>query len=164
MYSGGWTVLRYLLISTALLLAATVARAQEPQIEVLGIGAAAIRLSPDSLSGLPVVEHDVTFQTSKGPSSRRYKGVLFWDFLQANNAFEGIERNGELRKTFLVSAKDGYQVAFSIGEIHPQFGNTPLILATEVDGEPVEGGLRIVVPGDKRGARAVYDITKIELR
>lgn len=157
-------VLRSLLMLLFMLTAAAVARAQEPAIEILGIGAQAIKLSPQSLSGLPVVEREVTFQTSKGPSSGHYKGVLFWDVLQANNAFEGLEHNSELKKTFLVSAKDGYQIAFSIGEIHPQFGNTPLILATEVDGKPVEGGWRIVVPGDKRGARAVYDITKIELR
>ena len=78
--------------------------------------------------------------------------------------FARPQHNGELEKTFLVSAKDGYQIAFSIGEIHPEFGNTPLILATEVDGKPLEGGWRIVVPGDKRGARAIHDITKIELR
>jgi hypothetical protein len=139
-------------------------RAQEPTIEIVGIGAKAIKLSPQSVSGLPVVARDVTFLTSKGPSSGHYKGVLFWDVLQANKVFDGLEHNGELKKTFLVSAKDGYQIAFSIGEIHPEFGNTPLILATDVDGKPVEGGWRIVVHGDKRGARAIHDITMFELR
>ena len=157
-------MLRRFLILVIMLTAASIARAQEPTIEIVGIGAKAIKLSPQSVSGLPVVERDVTFLTSKGPSSGHYKGVLFWDVLQANKAFDGLEHNGELKKTFLVSAKDGYQIAFSIGEIHPEFGNTPLILATEVDGKPVEGGWRIVVPGDKRGARAIHDITTFELR
>ena len=157
-------MLRRFLILVIMLTAASIAHAQQPTIEIVGIGAKAIKLSPQSVSGLPVVERDVTFLTSKGPSSGHYKGVLFWDVLQANKAFDGLEHNGELKKTFLVSAKDGYQIAFSIGEIHPEFGNTPLILATDVDGKPVEGGWRIVVPGDKRGARAIHDITMFELR
>jgi len=157
-------MLRSLMILVVMLATLTIARGQEPSIELLGIGTQAIELSPGSLSELPVVERDVTFQTSKGTSAGHYKGVLLWDVLQANRAFDGLEHNGELRKTILVTAKDGYEIAFSIGEIHPDFGNTPLMLATEVDGKPVGGGWRIVVPGDKRGARAVHDITKIELR
>lgn len=157
-------LLRYLLIVVVMLATATIARSEETTIEIVGIGTQAIHLSPQSLSGLPVIERDVTFRTSKGPSSGHYKGVLFWDVLRANKAFDGLEHNAELKKTFIVSAADGYQIAFSIGEIHPEFGNTPLILATEVDGKPMEGGWRIVVPGDKRGARAIHDITKIELR
>lgn len=157
-------MLRAFLILIVMMTTAPTALAQEPTIEMFGIGAQPIRLSPQSLAGLPVVEHDVTFQSSKGQSSGHYKGVLFWDVLQANRAFESVDHNGELKKTFLVSAKDEYQIAFSIGEIHPDFGNTPLMLATEVDGQPIEGGWRFVVPGDKRGARAVHDITKIELQ
>lgn len=90
-------------------------------VEITGIGAAPLKLSAESISGLPVVEKDVSFQTSKGPSSGHYKGVLLWEVLIANKAFDGVERNGELKKTILVSAADGYQIAFSIGEIHPGF-------------------------------------------
>lgn len=157
-------VLRSLLIVLALLAAPPLPRAQEPAIELLGIGTNAIRLSPQSLAALPAAERDVTFETSKGPATRHYKGVLLWDVLQANKALDGLKPGDQLRKTFLVSAKDGYQIAFSIGEIHPDFGNMPLILVTEVDGKRLEGNWRLVAPGDKRGARAVYEVTKIELR
>ncbi|MGE0279688.1 MAG: hypothetical protein AB7P20_03615 [Rhizobiaceae bacterium] len=133
-------------------------------IELTGGTTSPIALTPDMLAGLPQIEQDVTFQTSKGPSSGHYKGVLFWEVLKANKALDGLQRNGELQKTFLVTAKDDYKIAFSVGEIHPEFGNTPLMIATEVDGKPIEGGPRIVVPGDKRGARAVQEIVKIEIR
>lgn len=133
-------------------------------VELVGAGPAPVVLTAESLASLPSVEKEVSFQTSKGPSTGRYKGVLFWDVLQANKAFDGLERNGELKRTFLVDARDGYSIAFSVGEIHPDFGNTQLMLATEVDGKPIQGGIRIVVPGDKRGARAIHDIVKIELR
>jgi len=157
-------VLRSLLIVIALLASPPLLRAQEPTVELLGIGANAIQLSPQSLAALPAAERDVTFETSKGPATRHYKGVLFWDVLQANKALDGLRHVDQLKKTFLVSAKDGYQIAFSIGEIHPEFGNMPLILVTEIDGKKLEGHWRLVAPGDKRGARAVYEVTKIELR
>lgn len=132
--------------------------------ELAGIGSRPIVLTPDALAALAPVEMDVTFQTSKGPSTGRYKGVLFWDVLEANKAFEGMEHNAELAKTFVVTASDDYVIAFSVGEIHPDFGNTPMMLADSVDGKPFEGGFRIIVPGDTRGARNVRDVVSIELR
>lgn len=152
------------LILLALLTAAPALRAQEPAVELTGIGPAPIRLSSQSLAALPVAEREVTFETSKGPATRRYKGVLLWDVLQANKALDGLKPVEQLKKTFVVSAKDGYQIAFSIGEIHPDFGNLPLILVSAVDGKPLDGGWRLVAPGDKRGARAVYEVVKVELR
>lgn len=133
-------------------------------VELVGVGQQAIALTPDTLNALPVVEMDVTFQTSKGPSSGHYKGVLFWDVLKANNAFEGVEHNAELKRTFTVLASDDYAIAFSVGEIHPDFGGTPMMLADQVDGKPFEGGYRIIMPGDKRGARNVRDVVRIEMR
>lgn len=132
-------------------------------VELLGVGDKTITLTPESLKALPPVEMDVTFQTSKGISSGRYKGVLFWDVLKANGAFEGLEHSAELTATFTVLASDDYLIAFSIGEIHPDFGNTAMMLADQVDGKPLEGGYRIIVPGDTRGARNVRDVVKIEL-
>ncbi|WP_306223964.1 hypothetical protein [Bosea beijingensis] len=157
-------MLRSLLLAFALLTITPALRAQEPAVELAGIGPAPIRLSTQSLAALPVTERDVTFETSKGPATRRYKGVQLWDVLQANKALDGLKPVEQLKKTFLVSAKDGYQVAFSIGEIHPDFGNLPLILVSAVDGKALDGGWRLVAPGDKRGARAVYEVVKIELR
>ena len=157
-------MLRSLLVLVALLVAAPTLRAEEAAVELAGIGAGSIRLSRQSLAALPIVERDVTFETSKGPATRRYKGVLVWDVLQANKAFDGLKPGDQLGKTFLVSAKDGYRIAFSIGEIHPDFGKLPLILVTAVDGQPLDSGWRLVAPGDRRGARAVYEVVRIELR
>ena len=157
-------MLRPLLIALALLTISSALRAQEPAVALTGIGSAPIQLTPQSLAALPVAEREVTFETSKGPATRRYKGVLLWDVLQANKALDGLKPVEQLKKTFLVGAKDGYQIAFSIGEIHPDFGNLPLILVSAVDGKPLDGGWRLVAPGDKRGARAVYEVVKIELR
>ena len=162
------TALRYLLIA-AMIALAPVARAQDAAVKfdtakLSGIGSAPILLTPEILSKLSTVEQDVTFKTSKGPSSGNYKGVLFWDVLKANKAFDGLGHNEELAKTFVVTGRDGYRIAFSVGEIHPEFGNTAMMIATEVDGKPFDDGLRIIVPGDQRGARNVREVATIELR
>lgn len=161
------TALRLLLFVCVFVFAAPLARALDANatntIELTLAGGQPIALTPDSLATLPAVEEDVTFQTSKGPSSGQYKGVLLWEVLQANKAFEGLEHNAELKKTFVVSGRDGYEIAFSVGEIHPEFGNTAMMIATEVDGKPFADGLRVIVPGDKRGARNVREVATIAL-
>jgi len=144
------------------LLVALPAAAQDVfRAELVGAGGTPVILTPESIAGLPPVEMDVAYQTSKGMSGGRFGGVLFWDVLAASKAFEGLEHNAELARTFVVTAGDGYAIAFSVGEIHPDFGNTPMILADRLDGRPLEGGWRIVVPG---GARNVRDVVRIELR
>lgn len=159
-----WKLVLVLLLALAFPALAEDVSRTAARIELSGIGGAPFALTPPMLAQLPAFEQDVSFQTLKGMSSGHYKGVLFWDVLQSLKAFDGLEHNAELGKTFLVRASDGYEIAFSVGEIHPQFGNTPLMLATEVDGKPIDGGWRLIVPGDKRGARAVHDITAIDIR
>lgn len=127
-------------------------------------GGAPVALTETALKALPQVEEKVTFQSSKGVSSAVYKGPLLWDVVQSTKALDGLEHNAELAKILMVSAADGYRVAYSIGEMAPDFGNAKIILALEVDGKPLPRGFRVVVQGDKRGARAVYEITKIELK
>ena len=139
-------------------------RSASSPVSVSGIRSSSVELSTELLAGLPVIEQDVTFQTSKGVSTEHYKGVLVWDLFEALGAFQGLEHNAELKKTFLVKASDGYEIAFSVGEIHPDFGNTPLMLVTEMGGKPTNGAWRFVVPGDKRGARAIHEIASIEMR
>lgn len=161
------TALRFLLVA-AIVAFTSGARAQDTAapldtIQLSGISSTPISLTPAILSGLPAIEQDVTFKTSKGPSSGHYKGVLLWDVLKANRAFEGLGHNEELTRTFVVTGRDGYRIAFSVGEIHPEFGNTAMMIATEVDGKPFDDGLRVIVPGDQRGARNVREVVKIEL-
>ena len=157
-------MLRSFLILFVLLSGFAAARATEPALELIGAGPSAITVSPRTVATLAGIERDVTFATSKGPSTAHYRGVLLWDVLQANKVFDGLDLKAQLAKTILVNARDGYRISFSIGEIHPDFGNLPLLLVTAIDGKPLDQDWRLVAPGDKRGARAVRDVVKIELR
>ena len=64
-----------------------------------------------------------------------------------------------------VTASDHYQVVFSLGELDPLLGNEPVILADTQDGHPLtkDGPFRLIVPGDKRPARWIHNVTRIEV-
>jgi hypothetical protein len=48
----------------------------------------------------------------------------------------------------------------STGEIAPDLGGKPALVAYERDGKPLDD-FRIVMPGDKHGARNVRDVAAI---
>lgn len=136
-----------------------------PGIALSGMGVAVTQLTPESLAALPPVAMDVSFMTSKGEEKGHYEGVLLWDVLKRATLLEGIDHNAELRRTFEVKGSDGYVIAFSVGEIAPEFGNTPAMIALKRDGKPLgPDHLRLVVPGDKRGARNVREVVSITVR
>lgn len=158
--------LRALFLASALAASPIVAMGQSAKpeaIEFAGAGSP-IALKVDALKALPQVERTISFKTSKGQKTATYKGPLLWNVVQSTKALEGLGHNGELAKALLATADDGYQILYSIGEIAPDFGNATIILALEVDGKPLPQGFEIVVQGDKRGARALHNINRIELR
>ncbi len=64
-----------------------------------------------------------------------------------------------------VTASDHYQVVFSLAELDPALGNEQVILADTQDGHPLtkDDPFRLVVPGDKRPARWIHNVTTIEV-
>ena len=135
-------------------------------IEITGNAVATGIVTPDELSRLPAIEQDVRYQTSKGEESGRYKGPLLWSILKARGIADLPGHNAQLKHSFVVEGRDGYRIVFSVGEIDPDFGNAPIQLATERDGKAIvpRESYRLVVPGDKRGARYVRDVVKIEVQ
>jgi hypothetical protein len=109
---------------------------------------------------------EVSFMTKKGMETGRYKGVLLWPVLQEKGLAKlAGDHHEDLAHTFLVTASDGYKIAFSIGEIAPDFGNRAILLATERDGKSLQDeGFRLVVPDDARGARSVKGVVSIEIK
>ncbi|WP_161992818.1 molybdopterin-dependent oxidoreductase [Aureimonas leprariae] len=152
-----------------LLLAAAPATAQDAATATVTLAGTAIEpatLTRASLAGLPRTELDVSFHTSKGEERGRYGGVLLWTLLERAGIGRSTGHHDELRRSILVTGRDGYAILFSAGEIAPEFGAKPIILATDKDGAPLSArdGLRVIVPGDKRGARSVRDVAMIEVR
>jgi hypothetical protein len=67
----------------------------------------------------------------------------------------------------LATGADGYQAIIAWGELDPDFGAQPVLVAWQRDGQPLgegQGIARLVVPADKRGGRHVATIARLELR
>lgn len=112
-----------------------------------------------TLAHLPQVSLPVVYGTGKGVRSGRYDGVLLWDLLQQAGPKDEAGKHTGLRHTLLVVGHDGYQVAFSFGELDPAAGADPVLLVS-----PPGAGAELIVPGDRTGARDVHDVARISVR
>ena len=118
------------------------------------------------LQALPPTSVSVSFATGHGQESGAYTGVLLWTLL-ANASIIDPDPKQHLRHTILVtSGADQYAVALSIGELDPKFEGKSVIIAYAKDGKPLDAqdGLRLIVPGDAHGGRAVKNVAHIEVK
>ena len=124
----------------------------------------ALTLGPQDLAKLAQVH--VTAADHDG-KKHEYDGVNLRDVLSAAGVATGDGLRGkELADYVVTEASDGYRVVFSVAELDPAFGNTQVIVATKVDGQPLparDGPIRLVVPGDKRPARWVRMLTSVSV-
>src|SRR5919199_2240310 len=145
------------------------ARAQlrdySPQVTVDGLVAAPKTYTLEALRAMPFTE--VIIQGVDDARSRVYRGVALYDLLMdAGPRFDEERPTDPLRWYALVSASDEVSAVVAWGEIHPWFEGKPVIVAYEMDGQPLPeqtGMARLVVPFDRRGARGVANIRRIAL-
>jgi len=111
---------------------------------------------------------EVVFGSGNRMAKGIFVGVPLWELLQEVGVkTEPGRKNDLLRKYLLVTGSDGYQVVLALGEILPDFGGQPVLVAYQRDGKPLgseEGMARLVVPNDKSGGRFVDHIVRIEVR
>lgn len=122
-----------------------------------------VTLDVDDLKRLPPVTVAVAFETAHGTESGTYTGALLWTVLDRAGFIDDPGKNARFRHAILVTGSDGYGVALSEGEIDPLLEAKSVILAYEKDGKPLSGGgaIRLIVPGDKHGGRAVRDVASV---
>jgi DMSO/TMAO reductase YedYZ molybdopterin-dependent catalytic subunit len=153
-----------------LVVAGVAAQAQTPPaaatpvaLTIAGDIAKPVTISPADLKSYP--RTTVTLQEEG--RSVAYEGVLLGEVLTRAGAPLGAElRGNNVASYVLAKARDGYQVVFSLAEVDPAFTGSQIIIADTVDGKPLfeyQGPLRIVAPGDKRGARSVRMLERIEI-
>ncbi|KRC35980.1 hypothetical protein [Acidovorax sp. Root219] len=123
-----------------------------------------------------VVQQQVSFRDDTGPQARSYTGAALWPLLQAcalqSDAATDLhgQRAAALRRYVLASGAEGYSAVFSVGELHPDFGNKASIVAYaeagagDADAAGAAPSLRITAPGDVRGSRYVAGLTRLEVR
>ena len=122
-----------------------------------------LTLKADDLAKLP--RQTVSVTDSDG-SKVEYEGVLLRDILKQAGAPLGKDLRGKALASYvLAKAKDGYAVAFTLGELDAAFGNESVLIADKRDGKPLfgyQGPLRLVCPNDKAGARSVRMLETLE--
>ena len=97
----------------------------------------------------------------------KYEGVLVGEVLAHAGAPLGRDFSGPAVATYVIATgKDGYAAVFSLGELDPAMTASDVIVADTVGGQPLpdpQGPYRIVAPHDKRGARGVRMLQKLEV-
>lgn len=97
-----------------------------------------------------------------------YTGVPVIEILNLAGVTMGKQLRGKnLAKFLLVSASDGYQVVFSLGEIDTSFNEKEIILADKMDNKPIPanpGPFQLIVPGEKKPARSCREVVSFIIR
>lgn len=108
-------------------------------------------------------------KVSDGPErkERIYSGVKMVDLLAQVGAPLGEKMRGSgLTVSVLVRCKDDYAALFSLAEFDEAFSSRTILLCGKENGEllpPSAAPLRLVTPGDQRGARSARQVAAIEL-
>lgn len=145
-------------------LLASVASAQEsPAITVSGAVKQTLALTAAGLAKMP----RATVTTKNDGLEVSYEGVWLHEVLKAAGVPAGTELRGKALTTYvLAEAADGYQAIFSLAELDPAFTDNQVLLADKADGKALfgaQGAFRLVAPKDKRGARPVRMLQKLEV-
>jgi DMSO/TMAO reductase YedYZ molybdopterin-dependent catalytic subunit len=141
--------------------------AADEALEILGLVDRPGTLGLAALRVLPTETVHVTYEANRGAESHDFTGVRLYDVLQhVGIVAEPGDRTPLLRRYLVITAKDGYRLVVSGGELDPDFGNVPMLLAWERDGQPLtgdEGPLELVAPGDRLVSRYVYGVVQIDV-
>jgi DMSO/TMAO reductase YedYZ molybdopterin-dependent catalytic subunit len=125
----------------------------------------AVHLAEADLRHFPRTEERVSFEGEHGQTTATYGGVKLWTLLEQTGALQQSKPRDRVAKVLFATGRDGYTAALALAELDPAFEGKPVLIADAADGHPaVDGGLRLVVPGDRRGGRSVRDVVRIVLR
>ena len=97
----------------------------------------------------------------------KYAGVSLHQLLEKAGAPVGNLLHGRALSSYvLASARDGYAAVFTLTESDPSFTDDAVLVADQVNGAALpekQGPFRLIVPHDKKPARAVRMLEKIEV-
>jgi len=163
-----------LLAATLLALTTAIAHADAPAAGAAAVSAAAsiavagedgkiVRFDQASLARLP----QRSVRAEAHGKSVECTGANLIDVLGTVGAASGEALRGKNLALYVrISAADGYRAVFALAELDPGFrGDVPIVTAS-CDGKALEakdGPFRLIVPGEKRPARWVRQVTAIDM-
>jgi hypothetical protein len=96
-----------------------------------------------------------------------YSGVPLMELLAHLGVPHGKDLMGKALGNYVVATgSDGYKSVVALGEIDPEFHPGTVLVADTMDGKPLgkAGPFRLVVTEDKRPARSVRNLVRVELK
>ena len=138
--------------------------AEPGRLAITGAVERSLNLQISDLEKMPhvsveVKDHDGSLTT--------YEGVPLAELLKLAGAPIGEKLRGANMVTYLVAeAKDGYRVVFALAELDPAFTDSKVLVAYAANGKPLpdgQGPLRIVAPQEKRSARWIRLLQRIQV-
>jgi len=150
------------------LLAAPDAGLPAPTVD--GPGGRRLTLDAATLTRLGRVEES---WTSRG-TTRKVSGVSLQKILaevgvepgEMGSGLKPSQKVRGLRQVVVVTARDGFQAVFSVGELIPELGPTRVLVVDQVDGKALdgsEGPVRLVVLTDQAPSRSARQIQRIQV-
>jgi len=142
---------------------AMVGAANAQEITVQNESGASVKMTAAEIAGMPHQEMTV----EDHGKTIRFEGVPLRAVLEKSGVTFGDTLRGKrLAACLLVEAADGYQVVIALPELDSGFTDRVILLADKADGRPLdskEGPFRVVVPGEKRMARWVRQVTTLKV-
>ncbi|MGB7990508.1 MAG: PEP-CTERM sorting domain-containing protein [Candidatus Methylophosphatis roskildensis] len=123
-----------------------------------------------ALETLPATTQTVSYLSGSSSQTRTYTGTSLWDIVDGAGIVTGSARNDVLNEYVLATASDGYKAVFSLGELHPEYGNRPDLVAyaetTNGISAPLgaNGFALTTAPADLRGSRYVSNLASLDVR
>jgi len=146
-----------------LLFTATAGAANAQEITVQNEAGVSVKMTAAEIAGMPHQEITV----DDHGKTVRFEGVPLRLVLEkAGVTFGETLRGKRLAACLLVEAADGYKAVIALPELDPGFTDRVILLADKADGHPLdskEGPFRVVVPGERRMARWVRQVTTLKV-
>ena len=131
-----------------------------------------VGLDPAKTKTLTVADFDALPHTKltlqQRGKERVFEGVSLLELMRQVGGPWGDTLTGkQMAEVLLVSCKDGYKVAYSIGEADPGTAKGQVLLVDKIDGvalDPIKAGpFETVVETDLRPARSAHQVEKVQL-
>jgi hypothetical protein len=134
-------------------------------LTIVGVGGLRGVFTPATLRDYP--HQTVTVFDPHVNASETYSGVPLVDLLAKLGAPHGKDLKSQALADYIVATgSDGYKSVVALGEIDPEFHPGMVLIADTMNGKPLDkaGPFRLVVSEDKRPARSVRNLVRVELR
>lgn len=121
-----------------------------------------------TLADLELLPHQTVQATEHSGEKSEFTGVPLYQILKAAGVPFGEQMRGPAMSLYIVvSATDGYQAVYALPELDPLCTDDPIILADQKNGAALDaatGPLRMILAKEKRHARWVRQVVKIDVR